>query len=499
MITSLSPKQSRMVLASVMLGLFLGAMEATVVATALPTIVSKLSGLHLYSWPMAIYILAAAVSGPIFGKLSDLYGQKFLYLFSLTIFLIGSALCGFSQTMMQLVIFRAIQGLGAGGVLPLAIIIAGHMFPFEKRAKVQPVFSMVWGLASLIGPPLGSWLTLHDWRLVFFINIPFGILSGFLVLFFLHESKEEHVDKSIDYIGAILLAAGILVFELALPEEGGSLVHSWKFSGIAFSLILFTLLIFWERKAKNPILPLELLPHRMFSSATICQFFAGVALFGSLSFIPLYVQAVMGLGVAGAGKVLTFFLLIWVFFSALSARLMLRVGYRFLVLSGGVMLVLGFAVMSTLTANPSRFTLNLGLFLLGAGMGWIMAPLIVAVQSSIPKKFLGMATSSQVLFRTAGASIGVSVMGAVMTYRMHQSAIASSSARVLELFHDPNKILDPALRVQLPPDVLQSVSQSMAFSLHGVFIAAFVAAIFLAIAAYFVPGGKAEKHFHKEA
>lgn len=505
-IAETTSRQSKMIVASVMLGLFLGGMEATVVATALPTIVAKLSGLQLYSWPMAIYILASAATGPLFGKLSDLYGRKNLYLFSLFLFLLGSALCGFSQNMIQLVFFRALQGLGAGGVLPLAIIIAGDMFPFEKRAKVQPLFTMVWGLASLVGPPLGAWLASVDWRLVFFVNIPFGILSGILLSTFLHETRPNRSTAKIDYLGAVLLTVGILGFELALPGSNGFPVSPWQYAAGGLSLSLLAVFVLLERTAPEPILPLPLLRERMISSASLCQFFTGMALFGSLSFLPLYVQTVMGLGIHGTGKVLTWFLLSWVFFSFLSSRIMLKIGYRFLVTTGSMLLFLGFLILTRFMGESGAAEMNLAVTLLGAGMGWIMAPLIVAVQSSTPKKYLGIATSSQVLFRTVGASVGVSIMGSIMVSRMQQSLHAllanskDSSLResLVSLFNKPNQVMDPLLRGQLPQPLLTAVKSTMAFSLHGVFTAALVAAFFVVAAGFMVPGGKAEKHFYQE-
>jgi EmrB/QacA subfamily drug resistance transporter len=505
-IAELSKTRSRWVVVGVMLGLFLGAMEATVVATALPTIVAELHGLSLYSWPMAVYILAAAVSGPLFGKISDLYGRKRLYLGTLFLFLAGSVLSGFSHTMLQLVVFRAIQGLGAGGVLPLSIIIAGEMFPLEKRAKVQPLFSAMWGIASLVGPPLGMLLTSYSWRLVFFVNVPFGLISAWLIFEHLIEISDDQKEVKIDYIGGLLLTLGLLAFEIALPEEGGILFNVWHTALLTASLIFFSVFLLHEKKAEKPILPLQLFQFRIFSSASICQFLSGMALFGSLAFIPLYVEIVMGRGIQGAGEVLTFLLFFWVLFSGLASRLMLKIGYRILVVAGNFLVCIGFFLLSILSKNASLWQIHLAVALMGSGMGWVMAPLIVAVQSGVPRKNLGIATSALVLFRTAGASIGVSVMGSVMLVRMKNTLYSllptlSSSAlkdKLQDIFRNPQAVMNPLLRTQLPPELLHDVRSIMAYALHGVFQAALFASLLAFFAGFLVPKGKAQEHVYRE-
>lgn len=505
MAAALTPRQTRMVLFSVMLGLFLGAMEATVVATALPTIVSKFSGLSLYSWPMAIYILTAAVTSPLFGKLSDLHGRKPLYLLSLTLFLLGSLLSGLSHSMMQLIVFRGLQGMGAGGVLPLSITIAGDIFPLEKRAKVQPAFSAMWGVASLIGPPLGIWLTSYSWRFIFFVNVPFGILSGILLSVYLREAPSRREKIPVDYPGGILLTLGLLGFELGLPQEGTPAFPLWRMILLLGSLVIFSLFFSHEKKAEEPILPLSLMKYRIFSSASLCQFFAGISMFGALSFLPLYVETVAGGGIHGTGLTLSYFLISWVLFSFLSSRLMLKWGYRILVTGGAFLVSIGFFMLFQETSKMAS-NIAFAVTVLGAGMGWIMAPLIVAVQSGVPRKHLGIATSSQVLFRTAGASLGVSAMGAIMASKIQSSLAQVLSGisnpglqkRLLAVFHNPEQMISPILRAQIPQEALQKAKTSMGISLQAVFLFAFVAALFTLMAAFLIPPGKAREHLIKE-
>ncbi len=502
-IAPLSSAQSRKVLTGVLLGLFLGAMEATVVATALPTIVGELHGLAFYSWPMAVYILTAGVTGPLFGKISDLYGRKNLYLICLSVFLAGSILSGFSRSMIQLIVFRALQGIGAGGVLPLSIIVAGEMFPLEKRAKVQPLFSAMWGIAGLIGPPLGMLLTEYSWRLVFFVNIPFGLVSGWLIFKNLLEiedpeklARKASSGSSIDYAGAFYLMLGLLGFEIALPEQGGFHLTMWRLSLLGFALILLVLFVVHERQSSEPILPFPLFQYRLFSSAVLCQFFSGFAFFGSLAFFPLYVEAVMGKGIEGAGIVLTILLFFWVLFSGMASRLILKIGYRPIVISGTTLVVSGFLLLFFMDKISGTWPLYVGVVILGSGMGWVTSPLMIAVQTSVPKTNLGSATSALTLFRMIGSSVGVSLMGSVMFIQIEEGL--KGKAKLFSLFRNPEKLLDPALRLQIPASALQSAGKTMALALHDVFMIALIGSFFSFFAGFLVPGGKAEKHVYQE-
>ena len=491
-----------MVLTGVLLGLFLGAVEATVVATALPTIVGDLHGLVFYSWPMAIYILTAGVTGPLFGKISDLYGRKKLYLFSLILFLAGSGLAGFSTSMLQLIVYRAIQGIGAGGVLPLSIIVAGEMFPLEKRAKIQPLFSAMWGIAGLIGPPLGMLLTEYSWRLVFFVNIPFGVISGWLVFKNLLEAEdsEKRARRAssgflIDYIGGGLLILGLLGFEIALPEEGNLHLSAWRLMVFGSALIFLFIFLLHEKNTAEPILPFSLFQFRIFSSAAACQFFSGFAFFGSLAFFPLYVETVMGKGIEGAGVVLTILLFFWVLFSGVASRLILKIGYRPVVISGTTLVLLGFSLLMFMDKISGFWPLYLGVIILGSGMGWVTSPLMIAVQTSVPKTNLGSATSALTLFRMIGSSLGVSLMGSVMFFQIEEGL--REKTNLFNLFQNAKKLLDP-IKFHISLTTLQSARGAMTLALHDVFMIAFAGSIFSFVSAFWVPGGKAEKHVYQE-
>jgi EmrB/QacA subfamily drug resistance transporter len=280
----LTPSQQKTVTLGVMLGLFLGALESTVVGTAMPTVIASLGGLHIYSWVFSAYILTSTVTVPLWGRLSDLYGRKRFILLGIAIFLIGSALSGAATSMGQLVLFRALQGLGAGALLPLGMTIIGEIYSLEKRARMQGLFSGVWGLASIIGPLIGGFITDHlSWRWVFYINIPFGIAAALLIGLALVEPRDHRKSVSIDYAGAITLTLLVTLLLVTLGQQDWGTPLKLGLLGVCALLVLVFLAV--ERRASEPIVPLSLFRHRIFSVSSANGFFVGMAMFGSLSFI----------------------------------------------------------------------------------------------------------------------------------------------------------------------------------------------------------------------
>ncbi|RPJ42743.1 MAG: MFS transporter, partial [Chloroflexi bacterium] len=375
----------------IMLSLFLSSMEGTVVATAMPTIVAQLGGLSIYSWVFSIFMLASTTTVPIYGKLSDVYGRKIVYVFSMFLFLIGSILCGIAQSMEQLIFFRAIQGLGAGGVLPLAFTIVGELFSLEDRARMQGLFSAVWGVSAVIGPLIGGFLVDQvSWRWVFFINLIPGLLAMGLVWFGWQGGRREaHAPVTIDYSGAALLSLGTLALLLGLNELSTPL--GWGF--LAGALVLFILLYFAERRAADPILPLPLFRDRLFNVSNLHGIFSGFAVFGSLAYVPLFVQAVLGTSATQAGIALTPMSLSWTMASIFGGRLLLKMGYRTLSLIGMVLLVAGSLLMTTIGSSSSQIQVMIYTSLMGIGMGLSIPAFLIAVQSTVRKSELGVATS----------------------------------------------------------------------------------------------------------
>ncbi|MBP1739648.1 MAG: drug resistance transporter, EmrB/QacA subfamily [Deltaproteobacteria bacterium] len=324
----------------VMFALFMAAVETTVVATAMPTIISELGGVETYSWVFSVYMLASTTTIPLYGKLSDVYGRRTIFMVAMGLFLAGSVLSGQSQTIGQLIGFRALQGLGAGGLLPLSFIIIGDMFSFEQRARMQGLFSGVWGVASIIGPLLGGFLVDQvSWRWVFYVNLAPGFLAAALVwtLWRDMDRSGEKVCLPIDYAGAGLMTAGVVALLLGLFHIG-----TWTSWALLVSAVaLFVILIPVERRAADPVLPLALFRKRLFAVGTAHGVLVGWAMFGSTSFVPLFIQSVLGTSATVAGSALTPQMLGWVFASIIGSRLLLRFSYRTVALAGMTSLTIG--------------------------------------------------------------------------------------------------------------------------------------------------------------
>lgn len=497
----LSQTRRILVTIGIMIGMFLAALDATAVSTAMPTIVSSLGGLSVYSWVFSSYILTSTVTLPLWGKFSDIYGRRTFYILGVAFFLLGSALSGQSKTMLELIIFRAIQGLGGGALLTLGMIIIGEVFSLNERAKIQGLFGAVWGLSSIIGPIIGGFITDHlSWRWVFYLNVPFGFITAIVMQFALREgTKNKRV--SVDYTGGIVLTALITLFLLGLMEI--SKENGWK-SLLALGMyvlcpILLWLFIFIEKRTEDPILPLDLFSNRFFKVSAITGFLIGMAMFGSISFIPLFVQGVIGTNATAAGSVLTPLLLGWVFFSSISGRLLLRFRYRPLILVGTALVTIGFFLLSQWNENTSRSATIRDMMFLGCGMGMILIPLLLGVQNSVPKRQLGIATSGTQFFRSIGGAVGVSVMGTVMGAYMHLGFKSLSTDAGLNL---PGLSLDllvnPLERQSLSKEAMGALREVLAHSLHYVFIAGLIFALLAFLSALLVPNEKAMDRIDEE-
>jgi EmrB/QacA subfamily drug resistance transporter len=398
-----------------MLSLFLASMESTVVATAMPTIVGQLGGLEHYSWVFSAYMLASTTTVPLYGKISDLYGRRKLYVGAMALFLLGSILSGQAHSMTQLILARGLQGVGAGGIMPLAFILIGEMFSLEQRARMQGFFSGVWGVSSIVGPLLGGFLVDQlSWRWVFYINIIPGLLAAALVAFAWRDTLHGHGKPVVDYAGAILLTSSVVTLLLGLMEYGTT--SSWIL--IAVSIVLFIGLLWVESHAADPILPLHLFRDRLFAISTMHGILTGWAMFGSISFIPLFVQSVLGTSATQAGITIAPMLLGWVGASIVGTRLLLKVGYRSLAILGTSILVIGSFLMSRADANINQYLLMFFVTLMGIGMGFSIPPFLIAVQTTVERRYLGTATSTMQFSRSIGGTLGVSVMGAALSARL---------------------------------------------------------------------------------
>ena len=476
----MSARRRLAVTAGVMLGMFLAALEATVVSTAMPTVIASLGGLSHYSWVFSAYLITSTVTVPVWGKLSDLYGRRPLYQAGIAVFLLGSVLSGVATSMTQLIAFRALQGLGAGALVPLGMTIIGDVYTLEQRARMQAYFSGVWGLASVVGPVAGGFITDNlSWRWVFYINIPFGLAAAAVMGLALKESR-RHGRAAIDYAGAATLMTAITLLMLALVEGGGSVAELLSprnlalLAGAAVVGVVFALV---ERRAADPVVPFRLFRHRVVAVAVVAGFLAGVSMFGAITFVPLFAQGALGLSATEAGSLLTPLMLSWVGMAVVGGRLLLRVGYRKTTLAGAGLLTLGFAMLSSFGRGSARWWLYLDLVLIGAGLGLTMLTLLIAVQQAVPRAQLGTATSFNQFARSIGGAVGVAVMGAVLSAGLASQLRELGSAgaagltpeKAAELAAHPNALIEPAARAELPPETLDALQEALASSVRRVF------------------------------
>ena len=483
-----------LVLAGVMAAMFLAAMESTVVATAMPTVIASLGGIRIYSWTFSAFLLTSTVSMPIWGRLADYLGRRPAYL-------VGSALAGLSRSMEQLIAFRALQGLGAGSLITIGMTIIGDLYGMERRARMQGYFSSVWGIASLVGPLIGGLLTDRvSWRWVFYINLPFGILAAAAIASGLRDETRERPRGSFDVAGMTLFATAISAFLVGLVDVGSG--EGWLRSSGLFllllSVVLMVVFVLVERRAEEPVIPLGLFANPIVRSAAITGLLAGMAMFGAITYVPLYLQAVTGTTATQAGWVLIPFVFGWVVFSIVSARLALRIGYRRVVLTGMGALVLAFVLLSGWNESLTIGMAARDISLAGVGMGMIFVPMLIAVQSAVPRSLLGSATSLTTFFRTIGGAVGVAVMGAAMTHRLERGLAAMVTTApdgmrdsLRELAAHPDLVVNPLTRAALGGDLLGQMRPALAHAVGAVFMVGLVIAALALLSALLVPAGHA--------
>jgi EmrB/QacA subfamily drug resistance transporter len=494
----MSSRRRLAVTLGVITGMFLAALEATVVGTAMPTVISSLGGLNHYSWVFSAYLITSTITVPVWGKLSDLYGRRLLFQLGIAVFLLGSVLSGMAGTMTQLIAYRAVQGLGAGALVPLAMTIIGDVYTVAERARMQAFFSGVWGLSSVVGPIVGGFITDQlSWRWVFYINVPFGIIAAVIMQLSLKEPKRQS-RPSIDYAGAALLMASITLLMLALVEGGATLrefASARNVGLLVVAALLGALFLYVERRARDPIVPLELFRNRVVTVSVTAGFLAGVAMFGAISFVPLFAQGALGSTATEAGSLLTPLMLSWVGLSIVGGRLLLKVGYRPTTLAGLFLLTLGFAMLSSYQRTTPRVWLYVDLVLIGAGLGLTMLTLLIAVQQSVGRAQLGIATSLNQFSRSIGGAVGVAIMGAVLSAGLasHLQRVARSGAgpltpeRAAELASNPNALIDPQASAALPPEVLDELRESLASAIHNVFWTGTALAALALLVAFWLP------------
>ena len=419
---SLPRKQVIITLVGVMMAMFLGSLDQTVVGTAMPRIISDLGGFSQYTWVTTAYMITSAVVVPIVGKLTDIYGRKIFYICGVAIFVLGSILCGLSDTITQMIIFRGVQGIGAGIMMANAFTTIGDLFPPAVRGKYQGLMSSVFGLSSIIGPTLGGFITDYlSWHWVFFVNIPLGLAVIFLFVFFFPNFRPDNLKHSIDYPGVALLILFVVPMLLALSWGGSE--FAWGSPEIIgmfiFAVVAFVFFILVERRSQEPIVPLSLFKNRIVAIAQVMNFLTAFGMFGSIIFVPLFFQGVLGATATASGNFLTPMMLGTVFGSFISGQFLSRAGghYRIQGAIGVAILVVGFFLLSRMSVATSYGSAVRNIIITGFGMGITMPLYIIAVQNAVPYSFLGAATSATAFTRSIGGTVGLAIFGSVMSSR----------------------------------------------------------------------------------
>jgi len=474
-----------------MLAMFMAAVEATIVSTAMPVIVAEIGGFSKYSWIFSSYLLMNAVTVLIYGKLSDIFGRKPVLIFGVIFFLFGSLLCGLAQSMEMLIFYRFLQGFGAGAVMPIASTIVGDIYTKEERAKIQGYLSSVWGISAITGPILGGLLVEYvSWRFVFWINIPVGILAIIGLITFLHEQVDKKKVK-IDYLGSLYLFLAISAIMFVLVE--GGVGFPWTslpillLSGtFLFFMILF---ILHEKRVQAPMMPFSLWKERAILFANLTSFTTGIILIGISSFLPTYVQGVMGKSPMVAGFTLTTMSIGWPIASTLAGRLILKIGFRTTSTIGGFFLILGGFIFYHLSADDGPVMAMFGSFFVGVGMGLSTTSFIVLIQSTVQWSQRGIATATNMFMRTLGSTVGAALLGGILNSRLsnYLKLKGEDDESALNAAHS---LLNPHDQSLLSSEMKTILKEGLNLALHNVYIGVLIFAVISFFLILFLPHDK---------
>ena len=510
-----SQRETLLTMFGVLMVMLLASLDQTIVSTAMPRVIADLHGFDRYTWVSTAYLLTSTVMVPIYGKLSDLFGRKPIFLFGVVVFLIGSALSGASQSMNQLIAFRALQGIGAGALMPIAIAIVGDLFTPRERGKWQGVTGGVWGISAIIGPTLGGWITQNaSWRWVFYVNLPIGIAALLVLIFLMPTLRGRAKEISIDYVGAALLVLGTVPLLLGFTWAGSQ--YDWLspqifglFSVAFISLASFIVYEAWlERRGGQPIIEPSLFKNSIFSVSTLITTIFGMALFGGIFFIPLYVQGVVGSSATSSGLILTPLMLTSVAGSIVSGQLVSRLGrYKWIAIFGMLVSVAGVVLLARLNVNSTNNDVLVAMLVLGLGLGIGMSLYTLIVQNALPTK-IGQSTATLTFFRQIGGTIALAAMGSVMTAAylpafhsaLPVAILHAVPAQFLSAFNNPQILLSPDTLAQIEShaaamgpqsvamlhQIIEAVKIGLAQGIHNVFVLSLGLMIVGLIAVFFL-------------
>jgi EmrB/QacA subfamily drug resistance transporter len=482
----LTPRQIMVVLPGLLMAILLAMLDQLVVGTALPRIVGSLGGVSHLSWVVTAYTLASTITTPFYGKLGDMYGRKKFFIASIVIFLAGSALSGLSTSMAELITFRAIQGLGAGGLMVGAIATIGDIVPPRERGRYMSYMMVVMMLATIGGPLVGGWITdAFSWRWIFYINLPLGGAALVYLIATLHPPVRR-VEHRIDYLGGVLLA--IVATAIILIATWGGTEYHWASAPILGLIVLAVAalagFLVTERRASEPMLPLHVFRNRNFSLTMVLTFFTGLALFGAMTFLPLYQQTVQGATPTVSGLLLTPMMLGSTITSIVAGQAVTRTGrYKMFPIIGGAVMAVGMFMLSKLGVTTTRVDSSIDYVVLGLGMGFLMQMVSLIAQNSVELKDMGVASSARMFFQQIGGSLGVAAFGAVFASRLNDVMRAAAGSAHLNASGGQ---LDPALVNSLPPATRHEVFYAISHAIQGVFVWVVPATVVIFVVALFI-------------